>query len=88
MAQQMAQLYYNGCWLGINFLNIPAGTGMDFLLKNNTNGTGIELLKHFDQSSPDIRVWARLIFGWYVGANILTVGTDIALLLPVTSIPY
>jgi hypothetical protein len=24
-----------------------AGTGMDFLFKNNTNGTGIELFKNF-----------------------------------------
>jgi hypothetical protein len=32
---------------GYQLLNIPAGTGMDFLLKNNTNGTGIELLKNF-----------------------------------------
>ncbi len=61
---------------------------MDFLFKNNTNGTGIELLKNFYISLVLILESGQ---GWILAgmaANILTVGTDIALLSPITSIPY
>jgi hypothetical protein len=39
---------------GYQLSNIPAGTGIGSL-KNS-----------FYQPDPDIRVWTRLIFGWYV----------------------